>query len=302
MLSNQRKIFPCIWQAALVAVGFWVVQIVISIGVAIPAYILGQFVDYPLFTHVFSSVGTAILLIIASFIALYLVCRLTKGSFKSFFAKPKQLSGTLWLGLLLLVIGNTIIVSEVSNLTQYYFAMPEFLKMIMESMFKEPISAFLTICITAAITEEIVFRGIIIRGFKSHYNTKKVIIVSAIIFALVHLNPFQFLTAFLLGAVFAFIYIRTGSLWLCMAGHFLNNFIAWLRAFQHLPFEIPGYSVIVDTHSFQPLWFDCLGVVLFLAGGAMIILSLKREDDEPPVLETTTNEPPPLPDLQGVAE
>ena len=52
------------------------------------------------------------------------------------------------------------------------------------------------------------------------------IIVSSLIFGVVHMNPAQIPFAFLLGMMFGWLYYRTGSLLPGIIGHVLNNSVA----------------------------------------------------------------------------
>lgn len=96
-------------------------------------------------------------------------------------------------------------------------------------MLNYKIAGFITICILAPIFEEIIFRGIILKGMLNH-KVKPVIaiFVSGLIFGLAHLNPWQFIGAGILGIIFGFIYYRTNSLFLTMLLHFLNNTLSYI--------------------------------------------------------------------------
>ena len=83
---------------------------------------------------------------------------------------------------------------------------------------------FVTVAVFAPIIEEFFCRGIICRGLLSHYKSPwPAILWSAIIFAVMHLNPWQGIAAFLLGAWYGWIYYKTRSLKTTIFLHFLNN-------------------------------------------------------------------------------
>ena len=83
---------------------------------------------------------------------------------------------------------------------------------------------FLTVSIFAPFFEEWLCRGMVLRGLLGN-KMKPVwaIVVSALFFAVIHLNPWQALPAFLLGCLFGYVYYKTGSLKLTMLMHFTNN-------------------------------------------------------------------------------
>lgn len=97
-----------------------------------------------------------------------------------------------------------------------------------EMILDYPVAGFITICILAPIIEEILFRGILLRGLlQNKVSPILSIFLSSLLFGAAHLNPWQFLGAGMLGAVFGFVYYRTKSLWLVMFLHALNNTISF---------------------------------------------------------------------------
>ncbi len=91
---------------------------------------------------------------------------------------------------------------------------------------------YFTVGILVPLMEEIVFRGAILRSLlKLDKNVMKpwvAIVVSALIFAIAHVNPAQMPHAFLMGLLFGWMYRRTGSIVLCVAMHWVNNTAAYV--------------------------------------------------------------------------
>ena len=83
---------------------------------------------------------------------------------------------------------------------------------------------FLMVSIFAPFFEEWLCRGMVLRGLLGN-GVKPVwaIVISALFFAFIHLNPWQAVPAFLLGCLFGYVYYKTGSLKLTMLMHFANN-------------------------------------------------------------------------------
>ncbi len=98
----------------------------------------------------------------------------------------------------------------------------------LNGMSRTLIGAF-TISLLAPLLEEVMFRGAIqgymLRRLRSPWLA---IAVSALVFGLFHMNPVQVVYATLLGAIFGWMYYRTGSLMSVIAGHVLNNTFATL--------------------------------------------------------------------------
>lgn len=80
-------------------------------------------------------------------------------------------------------------------------------------------------CATPAFCEELLFRGVIASGFKKYGKTLAVVL-SALIFMLMHGNAEQTVHQFIIGLVIGYIFISTGNLWIGVIIHFFNNFIA----------------------------------------------------------------------------
>lgn len=82
----------------------------------------------------------------------------------------------------------------------------------------------LTIGLIGPISEELIFRSAILGGMLRKGVTPWIaVVVSAMIFGLVHGNPQQIPFAFIVGLLFAFVYYRTGSIIPCMICHVINN-------------------------------------------------------------------------------
>ena len=76
--------------------------------------------------------------------------------------------------------------------------------------------------------KELIFRGVIMSGFSRNYHPAFAIFFSALLFALFHLNPWQFPAAFALGIILGWIRIRTGSVLACIAGHAIHNGLVFI--------------------------------------------------------------------------
>lgn len=81
------------------------------------------------------------------------------------------------------------------------------------------------------IAEEIVFRGAILRVLQNALGERKrwiAIVISALIFGIVHFNLAQGLHAFLIGLLLGWLYSKTGSILPGFVFHWVNNTVAYL--------------------------------------------------------------------------
>ena len=134
------------------------------------------------------------------------------------------------------------------------------------------IFSIILIVIVPTITEEMLFRGIIVSGFKENYSGKKTIIVSALLFGLIHLNPWQFVSAFIIGLFSAWLCLRTKSIFLCLYIHFFNNLLGLIAMKFRDILPIKGFNTAYAGEPvFQPLWFDAIGLIVMVLGILLIL-------------------------------
>ena len=172
--------------------------------------------------------------------------------------------------------GFSILLSEINNLTQLLLPMRGFWATFFRSMFipGRIASSLVLFVVVAPLTEELLFRRIILDGFLRNYRVATAILLSSAFFGFMHLNPWQFITAFLLALYLSWLYLKTRSLSLCILAHAINNLIP-LIVIGMVELEIPGYSGTSAT-GFQPPWFDSLGVILACAGIYLTYRMLER--------------------------
>lgn len=132
--------------------------------------------------------------------------------------------------------------------------------------------ALFLIAVMPAIFEELIFRGIILESTKK-LGTLQACLINGFLFSLFHCNPSQTGYTFVLGAVFAFVAIRTGSVIPSMIVHFLNN----------------GYSVILMYFGIYEIpalaGFIILGVSFVIFGlGLFYFLKKNTTGNELPAL------------------
>ncbi|OBR96510.1 CAAX amino terminal protease self- immunity [Clostridium ragsdalei P11] len=114
------------------------------------------------------------------------------------------------------------------------------------------------VCIVGPAMEEFVFRGVILGGLLKKYSGKNSIIVSALLFGIVHLNGIQFINGFLLGVLLGYVYVKTKSIYLCMYSHMLFNSIAFVLAYVPYMNRTQNLFVVISL--------TILGVVFIIYG------------------------------------
>lgn len=84
----------------------------------------------------------------------------------------------------------------------------------------------LSTVIAGPIAEELMFRGYILDSIRRMHGDVVAIVVSALLFGMVHLDPYTVGMATLGGVIYGYIRVKTGSLWPSMASHMIWNTIA----------------------------------------------------------------------------
>lgn len=82
-------------------------------------------------------------------------------------------------------------------------------------------------CIIGPVFEELIFRGVLLEALRKYGNAFG-IIASSIMFGLAHANYVQFIPAMVIGMVWAYTAVKTGSLVPSVVLHIINNTVASL--------------------------------------------------------------------------
>lgn len=121
--------------------------------------------------------------------------------------------------------------------------------------------AFLSSAVVPALVEEFSCRGVTLGLLKGH-SEGVAIVVSAVIFAVIHGNFVQIPFAFVVGLALAVIRIKTGTLWIAILVHFCNNFVSVL--FEYALYNLPEglQNVLFFIYLMNCMLLGVLGVVL----------------------------------------
>lgn len=146
------------------------------------------------------------------------------------------------------------------SMKSFYDTMMELLQQLTGGPFW---SSFLLTAIFAPIFEEWLCRGMVLRGLLTKMKPGWAIVVSALFFALIHMNPWQALNAFIIGVIMGYVYYKTGSLLLTMLIHFVNNGTAVVLS------QIPSLE---ETD----YWIDMMPLTTYIIvyGVAVVVLIL----------------------------
>lgn len=88
---------------------------------------------------------------------------------------------------------------------------------------------YVIVGLLAPLAEEMVFRGAVLRSLLQWKSNPWIgIVVSALLFAMIHMNPAQMPHAFLIGLLLGWMYWRTDSIVPGVVYHWVNNTVAYV--------------------------------------------------------------------------
>ena len=289
-LLEQKLAKPGFWMAVLLVLLVLGIQIALSIPLAVANLVIehGMHRAAPHLERQPILIGCINIVACGGAIALGLW--LNRLGFRRAFP-AWRISAQQVFGVAVSLIGAAVLLSEADNAFRSVLPPPRFLIDRMKEMFlseENVVSRVWLLVIIAPITEELLFRGIILRGLLSRHLPATAVVVTAILFTVLHLNPWQFPSALSLGIVLGWFYVRSGSVAICILGHAIYN--STVVVFPVLPWHIPGMTPPSDLTivEFQPWWLDLVGLVVLVVG---LWIFRRSTPPEPPVItECTGNE------------
>lgn len=145
-----------------------------------------------------------------------------------------------------------VLVGMITALQEYIFPRsPEYQaawEVVLQKFLAVPVGVTLAVvAVLPGVCEELFFRGFILRGVRQRCSDDFAIILVGLLFGAFHVDPYRFLPTSLLGMLFGYLVVKTGSLVPGMIAHAVNNSIAMLLAF-----AAQTFSTQADA-SFAPL-------------------------------------------------
>jgi len=272
----ENRVYPRLKNAILLCLLLIGIATGLSLLLLIFEYALDLSID-PLLREILPLLG----IIVSYGLVLLIGHKKTKRKFSEVF-KFNAVPPFLWVAATILTVGLMIILSLLDNLLTLILPMPGWWIAMFRSMAIAPplIIAIISIGIQPAFTEELLFRGLILDGLSRNYSKRKAIIVSALLFGLIHFNPWQFLLGFIIGIFLAWICIETKSILLCIYIHFLNNTLVTMAYRYNDLIPIKGFLYLSSTVEFSPWWFTLLGALMLALGIMLMIKGIRKAKTE----------------------
>lgn len=185
----------------------------------------------------------------------------------------------------LVAIGGCILGTIALDLLSELVALPNIMEEQMIDMCREP-WGMLAIAVGAPLGEEVMFRwGIMGHMLRRNCSAPIAIVVSAVLFGLLHMNPAQVFFAGAMGIMLGILYWRSGNIIWPIILHILNNSVACLQVWL-LGDKVKEYS-LVDTFGGNGMAWSMIAILSVLCVGilAWYVIGGRQEH----MVQTATN-------------
>ena len=218
MNSSQVKYYPTVLGAAHLVILYIFIQTIVDFPLAIWDYYHGT-------EYLYNPIKKIVLGVGSIFFILYYAYRKAKTKLTNLFP-VKWFNLLIFIPIVLFIWSAHIYLLKINIAIDKVFPPPAWFWELFNRVFESDYGiygAFMKIVIVAPIFEELIFRGVIMHGFMRNYPKIIAIFASALLFALFHLNPWQFPATFLLGLLLGWVMVITRNIFACIIGHAINN-------------------------------------------------------------------------------
>lgn len=126
--------------------------------------------------------------------------------------------------------------------------------------------SFIATAIVPALVEEFACRGIVL-GLLKKYGEGFAIITSAIVFGIMHGNFEQIPFAVMVGLILGYIYVKTESIWVCVAVHCANNAVSVIFTYLENLVTANMQNLLYMVYLIVSMLAAVVGIYLLSRGG-----------------------------------
>lgn len=149
--------------------------------------------------------------------------------------RPFDFLGGIVGGMALCVVGNVVASYVMTFLNAFGIPAPAMPQLLVDTSLSLALN-LLTLAVLPALLEEMVFRGYVLQTLRP-YGDRTALLVSTLLFSLMHGNVLQIPFAFVVGLVLGYAVIQTNNIWLAVCIHFANNAMSVLL--EYAGFRLP---------------------------------------------------------------
>lgn len=112
----------------------------------------------------------------------------------------------------------------------------------LEILFNYPVALFIQTCISAPLLEEVLVRGVFFEILKERLSIAWSVVITCAFFSIMHFDSVNTLFYIMIGLIFSYIYVKTGSIVYCVILHGCVNTFSVLSYYINFT---PGASMAV---------------------------------------------------------
>jgi membrane protease YdiL (CAAX protease family) len=129
------------------------------------------------------------------------------------------------------------------------------------------------IALLPGVCEELLFRGFLLRGFRGRFSDPAAVVWVGILFGIFHVDLYRFVPVTLLGILFGYLVVRTGSIIAGMVAHVTNNTIAISLSYFAMELQEQLPVAPDEISPIQQLW-AFLPVLVIAIAGFLVVMRL----------------------------
>jgi uncharacterized protein len=266
MQKYQYKQYPTILQAIHLIILYIFIQTLVDFPLALIDYYKDtEYLYHPL-KKIFLGVGSTVFILWYGF-------KNTGNPLKEVFPL-KKFNPLLVLLLVTFFLGAQQLLNSVNRMVEQLIPAPAWFWELFGKIFDNDFGfwgAFVKVAIIAPVVEELIFRGVVMHGLMRNYSKTTAVLFSGLLFALFHLNPWQFPATFVLGLLLGWLMIGTKNIGLAILGHSLNNLLVLLSVTYHKELDTAIYQKIGDNT------LNAIAAILVVASLALMYLIMERK-------------------------
>ena len=180
--------------------------------------------------------------------------------------RVRFISSDVIISTIYLSFGIIILSDELDRIIQIFLPAPEYILDLNGLLQPESIMGFIllftAVVIIAPLGEELLFRGFLQQILEEHWkDVTRAVLVTALFFAMIHMNPYWFVQIYILGILLGFLAWKTKSVLPPLILHSINNAMAMFFSFA----EIENNSIYILNGHVAP-WFILFATYAALRG------------------------------------
>lgn len=133
----------------------------------------------------------------------------------------------------------------------------------------------LVFAVLPALLEEMAFRGYVLRTLRP-YGDRTAILVSSLLFALMHGNVLQVPFAFIVGLVLGYVTVQTDNIWLAVVIHFCNNAMSTVLQYLQMGMSAEAQNRMTTLVFCVLALVGLLALILLKARGSRLAAPVNR--------------------------